>query len=259
MPCWPPPYKLTHITALTNVTPELESGAVAGTTISWPVKTAYYTTTIPIWLDEVDQPAVWSREFLAPEAREVLSVLGAFVICFRKPVSQNELAEIEALIEHTSKVCKEGCGLAWDGVCIAVAMPQSNTPHLQKSNEEWEELCMQFGFEYVDFETKGRNEFGEVVGLERLREALESNEWDGGGLDDIVLGDDDDDNDNTGGGFTSEAAEAEHEFLDLKRALIEDPEADNRFQDNEVEKLQEVMSKMHAIKGMCIAETMHQV
>ena len=39
-------------------------------------------------------------------------------------------------------------------------MPQSTTPYLEKSFEEWEELCMEFGFEYVDAEAKGRNDFG---------------------------------------------------------------------------------------------------
>jgi len=46
-----------------------------------------------------------------------------------------------------------------DGVCLAVAMPQSVTPHLEKSFDEWEELCQEFGSEFVDFENKGRNEY----------------------------------------------------------------------------------------------------
>ena len=48
----------------------------------------------------------------------------------------------------------------WDGAVLAVATPQSTTPHLQKTLEEWEGICSEHGFEYIDSEAKGRNEFG---------------------------------------------------------------------------------------------------
>ncbi len=63
------------------------------------------------------------------------------------------------LLEGVSEVVKEGCGLMWDGVCLAVAMPQSITPYLEKSDDEWEEVCQEYGFEFVDFDKKGRNEY----------------------------------------------------------------------------------------------------
>jgi hypothetical protein len=123
------------------------------------LKTAYYTATVPIWLDEITSPSVWSSEFLAPEAKEVLTALGAFVICFRKPINEAELKDVRDLLERVCEVVKEGCGMMWDGVCLAVAMPQSVTPYLEKSFDEWDELCQEFGFEFVDFENKGRNEY----------------------------------------------------------------------------------------------------
>ncbi len=39
-------------------------------------------------------------------------------------------------------------------------MPQSVTPHLQIEGEEWEDTCMELGFEFVDTEEMGRNQFG---------------------------------------------------------------------------------------------------
>jgi hypothetical protein len=137
----------------------LTSDTIAGTTHPWPLKTAYYTATVPIWLDEITSPSTWSREFLAPEAKEVLTALGAFIICFRKPINEAELGDVKEMLENVGEVVKEGCGMAWDGVCLAVAMPQGVTPYLEKSFDEWEELCQDFGFEFVDFESKGRNEY----------------------------------------------------------------------------------------------------
>jgi len=86
-------------------------------------------------------------------------VLGAFIVCFRKPVTEEELGSVKELLENVAEVVKEGCGYGWDGVCLAVAMPQSRTPYLEKGFEEWEEICQEWGFEFVDFEGKGRNEF----------------------------------------------------------------------------------------------------
>ena len=39
------------------------------------------------------------------------------------------------------------------------------------------------GFEYADFEARGRNDYGEPVGMERVKEALEPNDWDHSGVD----------------------------------------------------------------------------
>ena len=59
-----------------------------------------------------------------------------------------------------SKVVEKGAGYGWDGVSLAVAMPQGTAPHLEKSFEDWEDLCREFGFEFVEAAAKGRNEFG---------------------------------------------------------------------------------------------------
>lgn len=62
---------------------------------------------------------------------------------------------------------KEGCGYSWDGVALAVAMPQSTTPYLEMKDEEWEDVCQEFGFEYVDFEKRGSNEFSGISVLSK--------------------------------------------------------------------------------------------
>lgn len=55
------------------------------------------------------------------------------------------------------------CGYVWDGVCLAVAMPQSLRPHLEMDTADWEDVCRAHGFEYVDYEVKGRNEYGGLL------------------------------------------------------------------------------------------------
>jgi hypothetical protein len=50
---------------------------------------------------------------------------------------------------------KEGRG-EWDGVCLAVGLRRSVVPGLEVQGEEWEDVCMEGGFEFVDGEVKGR-------------------------------------------------------------------------------------------------------
>ena len=63
-------------------------------------------------------------------------------------------------IKAVEQVIRKAMGYEWDGICLAVAMPQSTTPCLQKTADEWEDICREYGFEYIDSEAKGRNEYG---------------------------------------------------------------------------------------------------
>ncbi|KAL2075777.1 hypothetical protein VTL71DRAFT_720 [Oculimacula yallundae] len=243
---------LDLVQGLTGSPPTLTTETIAGSTHNWPIKTSYYTATIPIWLDEISDPSVWSADFLAPEAKEVLTVLGAFIVCFRKPINEKALQEVKVLMEGVAEVVKEGCGLMWDGVCIAVGMPQSTTPYLEKSFEEWEELCQEFGFEFVDFEGKGRNQYSEPMGMERLKEALEANDWEGNdelgeAIDLDALEHDSDDAGSIGFGLdASDKAEMEKEMRGMKQDIYggSNPGGEEELGDEDVEDLQVLMQKM---------------
>ncbi|KAL3423063.1 LSM domain-containing protein [Phlyctema vagabunda] len=247
---------------LTGTAPTPSSdNSIAGVTHTWAVTTPYYHARIPIWLDEIVEPAVWKGEFLAPEAREVLTAIGAVVVCVRKPVTAAHWHDIQALLAAVGEVVKDGCGYAWDGVVLAVAMPQSLTPALAKTPEEWEDACQDAGFEFVDFEAAGRNEFSEPMGLERLKEALEANEWEGGDdfRDDINFDDFDDadddmnDDDEITSGFGINAAEMEVEMAGMKQAIYgngQDGGEEGEQDDEDVEKLQAMMQKMQAVRDL---------
>lgn len=66
------------------------------------------------------------------------------------------------------EVVKEGCGMTWDGVCLAVGMPRGEVGGDEKirgmKEEEWEGLCQDWGFEWVDWEERGRNEYSGTLG-----------------------------------------------------------------------------------------------
>jgi hypothetical protein len=97
------------------------------------------------------------------------------------------------------------------------------------------------------------------MGLERLKEALEANDWEGG--DDlgegITLEDLDEDDEEAEGniGFGIDASEMEEEMVGMKRAIyagvlgMEEEDENEADQDEEVEKLQAMMLKMQTVRG----------
>ncbi|KAK3901206.1 hypothetical protein C8A05DRAFT_35122 [Staphylotrichum tortipilum] len=192
---------------------------LAGTTHHLPLSTPYYTASVPVWLDLISSSpspssepgsspastspaAEWAASFLAPEAREVLGVLGGVVVVFALPSPSSgapqggavaeDGGDAKELIRSVGKVVREGLGgWGWDGVGLAVGVggPGVDAAAL----EEWEEVCGEAGMEFVhllkagvrkggDKEEDGkRNEFGEKVGIARVLEALEANDWSGDG------------------------------------------------------------------------------
>lgn len=159
-------------------------------------------------------------------------------------------------IRAIADVIKKACGYSWDGTCLAVGMPQGITPHLQLEDEEWEEFCRELGFEYVDATTKGKNEFGEPTGIDRVKEALETTEWDGADdeFGDILgeegLGDMDESGEGEWGAFSVEEAEMNRELLGMKTAVNGGDAGDEEDEALQVEELERMMGKLQAIKGM---------
>ncbi|KAF4120669.1 Alpha and gamma adaptin binding protein p34 [Geosmithia morbida] len=192
---------------LTGSVPEQTSTTLAGTTHDLPLSTAYYTTTVPIWIDLISSPKEWAESFLSSEAKEVLSVLGGLVVVFplpaasgpdgqedqegeeegdddgqqqqqeRKKQERPSHAQIKDLITHLGKIIRDGLGgWSWDGVSLAVGVGGSSD-----LAEQWDDLCGEAGLEFVhvtgDSRAGGCNEFGEKTGIPRVREALEANDW----------------------------------------------------------------------------------
>ncbi|KAL1646039.1 hypothetical protein SLS58_003459 [Diplodia intermedia] len=267
----------------------------AGLTHAWTLATPYYTATIPIWIDEIAQLDAWRADFCGPEAREVVAAVGAWVYVFRKPSpsssssSSSSLADKDAedggerervlrTMDGIQKVVERGAGLGWDGVCLAVGVRGRGAGLVGTSEavvegqvavdatagggggwgvEEWEDAARERGFEYVDAEAKGRNEFGEMQGMARVREALEANEWegdDGAGLSDFEdleggEGSGDEDWNKT---FAAEEAEMGMELLGLKTELNGggDDDADGEDQAAQVDELERMMSKLSGIKDL---------
>ncbi|THY28912.1 hypothetical protein D6D00_03947 [Aureobasidium pullulans] len=202
-------------------TPDASTGFLAGITHEWNVKTAYYTATIPIWIDEITDTTAWKSEFLNTEAKEVVQAVGAWIYCFNSSDIKKESADddaevtipehVEATMKAVAEVVEKACGMMWDGTRLAVDLTPANKG---RSTINAEEICSDLGFEYIHIDATGKNEYGENLGLERAKEALEANEWSASSADD------DDDEDNVGG-IDDEQAQMNAELWGLKASLLD--------------------------------------
>ncbi|GKT40968.1 uncharacterized protein ColSpa_01149 [Colletotrichum spaethianum] len=173
---------------LTGYHPEPASTTLAGTTHLLSLKTSYYTADVPIWLDLISSPTEWSASFLSPEAKEVLTVLGGLAVVFALPLASSSSSatapvpdassvtpttttaapaapapppsadDTRALITEVGRVVREGLGgWGWDGVGLGIGVGDGDA-------EEWEELCAEWGLEFVQVrggkKDEGKNEFG---------------------------------------------------------------------------------------------------
>ncbi|KAK8029660.1 hypothetical protein PG993_010951 [Apiospora rasikravindrae] len=258
---------------LTGSAPETAGTTLAGASHTLPLKTAYYTASVPIWLDLIADPSEWSASFLSAEAKEVLEVLGGLVVVFPLPLKpdSDEAKAARALIEHVGKVVQKGLGgWAWDGVGLCVGVGEIDDV------DEWDGCAAECGLEFVQVRAKGseaRNEFGgrwfpflllflsplkiyvgdmyilslanafstEKTGISRAKEALEANEWDQVGGDDLgsdfgdfeaaLDGDDDDSKDTDLDPESLDFGFDREDFQGLKKAIFSAGETDEDGED----------------------------
>lgn len=179
------------------------------------------------------------------EAKEVVRAVGAVVYVFRRPVRDEDLDVIKQTMGALKEVVEEHWGYGWEGNMLAISMANPIVPGLEMEVEDWEDLCREHGFEYVDSEAKGKNEFGEFQGVERVREALEANEWEALPEEFDKEGHEDGEEE-FGETFAAEEAEINLEWLGVKTAVNG---GDGEDEDG-VEELDRMMKRLQAIKGM---------
>ena len=182
------------------------------------------------------------------------------------------------LVRQVGRVVREGLGgWGWDGVGVAVGVGGGDASG-ENGLEEWEDLCAEAGLEFVHVPKAGggavakkgteqkRNEFGERVGVARVLEALEANDWSGGDLDGYREDGEDEDEDvesekkydefdpeSLGFGFDRD------DFVGLKKAIWSggegdeegvkgEGEGDEEGDEDDVQKMERMMSKLHAVR-----------
>ncbi|KAL5343697.1 hypothetical protein BJX70DRAFT_393754 [Aspergillus crustosus] len=202
------------------------------------------------------------RTLIEEERDEIGAVPGILVLGAKKDVKQK--------VEKKTKNGTRGEGRSLDLEFDAGADLDSGIDDVPFSIGWWEDqLCDMglTGFEVVEWdgsqaenETEERNKYGELQGMRRLKEVLETHEWTTSEDPETGLPDEADDLerellslDNEGSGFNSEVNELEREMVGLRFAIgrggggDDDEEGDEEIRVDAVEAL---LTRMRAIKDM---------
>ena len=171
---------------------------------------------------------------------------------------------------HT--VVRKHCGTSWEGTLLAVGGKQSAVPRLEMSHDEWEDVLKECtgemgGWEYVDSEGVGLGTYGEKRGWARVREALESTEWEGSGDVDVLgLGSEDEDGEiesHVEGDVLRVAIlrDGEGQIMDREKVVVDDADERKGAEEDEdefrVEELESLMLKLQTARGMYSARVYH--
>ncbi|KAM5446757.1 hypothetical protein MaudCBS49596_006363 [Microsporum audouinii] len=308
------------------------TASFAGYTTHTPLQlnTKYYSTDIPIWVDEVpstplaepseelsspagkeditSSPGAWRNEFISEEAREVRDAIGAIIVCVQRPkppdpalrrdsvvdgdeknyndIFQNAvdtIKEIARAVAEVKALSEEERGEIGDvpGLILlvgegcdrksSVVSEDGNTSGEYGAlwwDEELSDLGVGSGLEVVLWDPKrgngissARNEYGELMGMARVLEVLETHQWSSSTSDDLAddLGSIDPEGHNKApGGFTLEANELEKEMASLRLAInsnTNDSDIGEQFEimgddSLKVEQLEGLMLRVQAIKDM---------
>lgn len=139
-----------------------EDEGVAGLVQKVQLKTKYFETEIDCWIDEPEDFDEWLDEFSSEAAREVRESISGVVLCVAELNKEQIQKQIRVLTEF-KQLLREECF-----VVVAKMVP------IKVLNDE---LIDDYSVELVDLTEDGVNEFKEVLGVKRVKQIIDSHEW----------------------------------------------------------------------------------
>ncbi|KAK6867788.1 Increased recombination centers protein 6 [Candida tropicalis] len=172
--------------------PEIkENESHSGIIIKTSLSTKYYHIKLNILIDEypeernksvTDEEKLldlekWFNEFKSEEFGELREVLDGLV--FTVNMKADSLEFIEKALETVSEI-RTSLGdeeSQWDGFISIIGSTTQGESVDDDTVEEIEDLVITHGFEFINLNTQGINEFKEKQGKDRVVELIESHEW----------------------------------------------------------------------------------
>lgn len=173
--------KLSLLKKLTGSLPiDIPPDGHGGVTHEHAIKNQYYEALVDIWVEEFDEGGVddLCTSYCSQEAAEVRASLGVLVLTFRKNQPEELITRLLEAIKAVGDLCPSDTRLLAVG---SVGTIGGNSVDAQRESSRadtaWDDLCIDEGFEYIDLDASGKNSFGEKVGIDRLKETVETCDW----------------------------------------------------------------------------------
>ncbi|KFY00230.1 hypothetical protein V490_01431 [Pseudogymnoascus sp. VKM F-3557] len=202
------------ITFLKDLTPSApppfaEGETLAGKSHVLHIENKFYTADISIWIDIINPDGMrkWADEFSSEEAAVVRASIGAYVVLLERGEGRSGWDKVERVLKEVDRVTsiveaeaiEEGDSFEeGEPVGEGESVEEEETIDEEKecdavllgvllgcaAGEDDEDFVL--GFEIVNAAATGKNEYGEAVGVERVKEALEANSWAGKKLEEDI-------------------------------------------------------------------------
>ncbi|CAI5759496.1 unnamed protein product [Candida verbasci] len=167
---------------------DINNDSHSGIIVKTDITTKYYSLKLNILIDEFpecrnfnlteDQKLIelnkWIDEFQLDEFAELREVLDGLFFTVDMKDSINYITRILSNVERLRNILSDK--LEWGGFIAIVG-----TSKTEEADEdivgEIEDVVISYGFEFINLNLEGKNEYKETVGKDRIIELIESHEW----------------------------------------------------------------------------------
>ncbi|KAI5965665.1 IRC6 [Candida pseudojiufengensis] len=169
----------------------VDKNSHCGTIHKTELTTKYYTIKLNILIDEyanckddeseehkIKAMINWCDEFLSEEMEELREVLDGII--FTINVKEDSEIYINSQMDVIDKIrSKLDSNHVWPGfIAVVGSLPVgSNEDQYNSKFEEIEDKAITYGLEFINFQLRGKNEYKETQGKDRILELIESHEW----------------------------------------------------------------------------------
>lgn len=165
-------------------TETIQSHSHSGLIYNCDLTTKYFLVSLNLLIEEYPEERTtgqkeyhehlekWQSEFASEEFAELREALDGAIFTFN--MESTEPDQLQKSLQVFSKV-KDVLGENWEGFCVVAGT--SDHPVDELKVEALEDEVLLFGFEFVNFNESGTNEYRDTLGKDRLREVLDTHEW----------------------------------------------------------------------------------
>lgn len=173
-----------HITG-DNDTATIESNSHSGLFYNHELVNKYYKVNLNLLVEEFPAQRLpeytenglyeefrsWYNDFISDEYKELREVLDGIILTVDMNNSSQYVEKCVEIVDKIRTQFEVDVGGEWDGFVIVAGAGDGNNAG------EIENVVLGYGFEFVDINKTGVNEFKEKLGKDRIYEVLECHDW----------------------------------------------------------------------------------
>ncbi|EGW35532.1 uncharacterized protein SPAPADRAFT_58759 [Spathaspora passalidarum NRRL Y-27907] len=158
----------------------------SGIIIKTSVITKYYEMKLTIMIDEylekshgandkLAELSKWYEDFQSDDCEELREVIDGFI--FTVNMASDSVEYIEMAMDVLATIRQSLGGHDWKGFICVVGSSPNDEPIDEDLVELIEDAAITSGFEFINLQSEGVNEYKEKQGKDRIKELIECHEW----------------------------------------------------------------------------------